>query len=258
MSDPHSYGQSPTAGPPVYGSAPVAPSAHGSAVVQPAAYGSAPAAAPPGSVPPVGVDTYGQYPPPPRRSRKGLWITLSVVLTIVIAAVVAGAVFLLPAITGALAEQNATLRTPDALVGFTKSTDPTRQATAEALKKQLAAEVTSETSSVAAFYEDPADPQKIVMVYGLTGKISSPAKELDDAFGGGSADGLVITDLRKVDAGPMSGEAKCGKGSSEGIDLVMCAWADHGSLGVTIFFNRDIDSSAALFKQIRNEVLVRN
>ncbi|GAA1757382.1 hypothetical protein [Luedemannella helvata] len=249
--------QSPSAGPPVYGSAPAAPVAHGSAVVQPAGRGYAPAAAPPGSVPPGAVGTWGDYPPPPRKSRRTLWIVLGIVAVLLIGAGTAAAVWLVPAITGALEEQDATLRTPDTVAGLTKSTDATRQSTAEELKRQLEAEIPSSTSSMAAFYEDPADAKKVVMVYGVTAKISSPTKELDEAFSSAGTS-MSVTDVRTVDAGPLSGEAKCGKGNTQGLDLTLCGWADHGSLALVVFFNRDVDSSAVMFKQIRNEVLVRN
>jgi cytoskeletal protein RodZ len=220
--------RSPASGPPVYGSAPVAPPAD---------------------------DTWADYPSPPPRSRRTFWIVLGVVLALVVAAAIAAVVWLVPAITGALSEQNATIRTPDTVAGLVKSTDPDRQALATELEKQLAASTPDATTSVAAVYEDPADRTKVVILTGMTGKISSPEKELDKTFNSAS---VAATDVRAVDAGTLSGTAKCGKSDSQGLALVTCGWADHGSVAMVVFINRDIDASATLFKQIRNEVLVRN
>lgn len=211
-------------------------------------YGSA-------SVPPPADDTWADYPPPPRRSRRTLWIVLGAGLALVVAAAIAAVVWLVPAITGALNEQNATIRTPDTVAGLVKSTNPDRQALAAELETQLAASTPDASSSVAAVYEDPADPTKVVILTGTTGKISSPEKELDSTFNSAA---VGATDVRDVDAGKLSGEAKCGKSDSQGLAMVTCVWADHGSVAVVVFINRDIDSSAALFTQIRNEVLVRN
>jgi hypothetical protein len=263
MSDPNAYPQSyghppATDGPPVYGSAPVAQPAYGSAVVNPPGYPSAPGLAPPGSVPPGSVDTWGAYPPPPPppKSRRTLWIVLAVVIALLAAAAIAAVVWIVPAVTGALNEQNATLSTPATLAGLTKSTDPKRQATAEDLKKQLAAQLPKSKGAIAAFYDDPADKTKLVMLWGVTAPISSPKKELDAAFDS-SASSLSVTNVHKVDAGPLTGEAECGDGKTDELDLTLCGWADHGSLALAVFFNRDATSSAALFKQIRNGVLVR-
>jgi hypothetical protein len=191
---------------------------------------------------------------PVRRSRKGLWIALPLAAVLLAAGVAIVVKFVLPVV----AEGNAVISSPDTVAGLTRTTKPSLQSTAEQLNTQLRAGMDNVTGSVATFYDDPTDPAKIVMLYGVTGPITNPARTLeasiDQLTRGG---GISVEGMDPVDPGPLGGEASCGAGSSSGGPLTVCGWADHGSTAVVIFFNRDLASSTALFGQIHNAVLTR-
>jgi hypothetical protein len=192
---------------------------------------------------------------PVRRPRRALWIAVPLVVVLLAAGTAVFLTFVLPVID----EGDATISTPATVAGLTKTTRPALQSTADQLNGQLRAGMDNVTSSVAAFYEDPADPNKIVMLYGVTGPITNPGRTLDaslDQLTGGG--GITVAELHAVDAGPLGGDAKCGAGESSSGPLTVCGWADHGSTAVVIFFNRDVESSTALFGRIHNEVLTRH
>ena len=171
---------------------------------------------------------------------------------------VAVIVLVLPSFKEFSNEATGRLSAPATVAGLTKSDNAQLQSTADQMNTLLKSKVKNSTSTVAAFYTDPASPTKVVMIAGVTGTIANPKQELEDTFSGAATTGLTIDGAHTVDAGPMSGEARCGNGKTGEVTLSICAWADHGSVGAVYFFNRDVDSSAVLFKQIRNEILKRD
>ena len=55
-----------------------------------------------------------------------------------------------------------------------------------------------------------------------------------------------------------AGSCGAGRASDDGQPVVVCAWIDHGSIGLGIFYGgRDQADSAALFIAIRQEILYR-
>jgi hypothetical protein len=273
---PHPYGtppRVPTQGsvPPGYPPGPVPPgSAPPGYPPSPVPQGPVPPGYPPSPVPPGyppatydGIPTtyggtpatYGGTPAPaPRKSRKGLWIGLSIALVLLIAGGVAVVALLLPEVKEATTSK---LSTPQTVAGLTLAQQPQLQNAASQMNAQLRKDVENSTGSIGAFYNDPSDPSKILMIAGVTGVIANPEKELDDTFTGISQAGMTASNIHTVDAGPLGGQAKCGEGETSGQPFIVCAWSDRGSLGMMIFFNRDAASSERLFRQIRGEILTR-
>jgi len=111
--------------------------------------------------------------------------------------------------------------------------------------------------TVAGFYEDPSDQAKLVMIAGVTSDLPDPDAELDGTFRGLSTGGLPVKNIKKTKAGPLGGVAKCGTSAASGTPVAVCAWADHGSVGMTFFYNRTVAQSTSLFLKIRSAMLKR-
>jgi hypothetical protein len=197
----------------------------------------------------------GMFPPPPKKRRVGR--TLAIIgasLAVLLVLCCGGAYFF--GGRDIIEEGNASLSTPETVAGLKKSTNPALQPlvqqTLTGLKKESGLDDT-----IAAFYEDPKNPQKLVMLVGGTKLFLRPGNELDNAFKGFNAEGGNIKNVTEVDPGKLGGEARCGTMEQAGVSAVLCAWADHGSLVIGGFFNRPVDESAALLRQIRSEILKR-
>jgi hypothetical protein len=121
---------------------------------------------------------------------------------------------------------------------------------------EMKAEVQNETSTVGAFYGDPAK-QDLVMIVGASGLLNDPKKELDDAINGLSTE-LTLTNLATVDPGPLGGDAKCGDGKAESVPLGVCVWADRGSLGMVVIYFKTAEQTKAEFVTIRGQVEQRS
>jgi hypothetical protein len=219
---------------------------------------------------------YGQ---PPRKSRAILWITLGIVVVLVVGGAAIAVLYAAtngdkgntgttatgttaPPSAGASAdpfakERNASLSAPKKLAGLTKSTDKDLQKTADDLTDQMKGSVPGARDTIAAFYEDPSDPTKLVMVAGVTSDLPDPDAELDGTFRGLGTGGLPVENIKKTNAGSLGGVAKCGTSTAAGIPVAVCAWADHGSVGMTFFYNRKVSESTSLFLKIRSGVLKR-
>jgi hypothetical protein len=189
-----------------------------------------------------------------RHYRTGPWIAVSILGVLLMAG--AGGFFVLarPVLAEAV---SSTLSTPDEVAGLTLSSNPELQTVADELKTGIREEVTNSTGSIGAFYTDPADTAKIVMLAGVTGVVADPASELGRGFTGISEGGMQITNLHDVDPGPLGGEAKCGDSTANGQALIVCGWADDASIAFALFFNREAAASEELFRQIRGEILTR-
>lgn len=147
------------------------------------------------------------------------------------------------------------LTAPQELAGMTKTDDVKLQQVAGELTAQLKVD-TNATSSVAAFYEDPADATRLVAIVGATAYLEDPDAELADAISGATGSN-ELTNLRDIDPGPLRGVARCGNTNEGEIPVALCGWADNGSLAIAFFFNRTVEEGAQLLLKMRNEMTHR-
>ncbi|MEU9506688.1 hypothetical protein AB0D32_10455 [Micromonospora sp. NPDC048170] len=141
---------------------------------------------------------------------------------------------------------------PETLAGRAKSTEPTLRKAADDMVRELRSSVRGETGVAGAFYGS-ADERNMVMVIAASTFVLNPERELDDAIKGMSKD-LAVKKMSTIAPGPQGGLAKCGDGESASVPLGVCAWADHGSLGIIVMFFSSAAASAAEFVAIRGEI----
>jgi hypothetical protein len=110
----------------------------------------------------------------------------------------------------------------------------------------------------AAFYEDQSDPRHGVFVAGSTQRVLLPRFEVAGAFHTIQGDGIKIDDMRRVDAGKVGGTVQCGTAADANSDSVICAWADHGSVGVIRLGNRSLKEAADVVREIRGAAIIRD
>lgn len=106
------------------------------------------------------------------------------------------------------------------------------------------------TSAVAAAYTT-ADEQYSALVGGVSGKITDPKATLDRLF----ATLPRLSGVKPTRPGPMGGDARCGKGETQGVNVEVCAWADHHSVGMVAFLDLPSTGSAAsMFVRARSQL----
>jgi flagellar basal body-associated protein FliL len=145
---------------------------------------------------------------------------------------------------------------PATLAGRPKITDPALQSAADQMSSSLKTSVPNATSTIGAFYGDPAN-QDMVVVAGLSAPVVQPAKQLDEAIASMGASGLTLTNVAAVDPGPLGGSAKCGDAEAQSVKIGLCLWADHGSVGVVGLYFKSAAEAKAEFVKIRGEVETR-
>lgn len=251
------YGQQPSYGQPSYDQNP----GYGSNPYPGAGYGPEPDYGRqsyderPYSGSPYGGQSYGPPEPPRKKSRKGLWITLVVIL-VLCAGVSGGGLFLVKKYGGEAVDkvqdaQKTTVVEPYLLGNRTKSTSPELVKAAAEMKSGLQGELKDVNSSVAAIYGETGK-KNVVIVVAVAALLLKPESELDQALQGASGDNAVT--FTKVDAGPMGGTAKCGTQTSEGVQSAICGWADSGSLGLIIFVQKSADQVKTDFLSARGQI----
>ncbi|AGL20187.1 hypothetical protein L083_6677 [Actinoplanes sp. N902-109] len=147
---------------------------------------------------------------------------------------------------------NITVVEPKTLGGRPKLTDPQFAGAADELEQGLK-EVPDATETVGALYGD-VSKQDIVIVAAAAAKVDDPEKELDNTFLGAGIGGLKLTGITSASPGSLGGAAKCGKGAAGGADLIMCGWADKGSIGWVIWYFKSMSSAKAEFPKLRAQV----
>ncbi|NYF57725.1 hypothetical protein [Micromonospora purpureochromogenes] len=148
------------------------------------------------------------------------------------------------------------LVTPKTLGGRPKNTEPQLRRIADQMVRDMKSGVRNETGAVGAFYGS-AGKRNLVMVAGASGPVLFPEKELDDAVAGLSSS-LAVKKMSTVNPGPLGGVAKCGAGKSSDIALGVCTWADEGSVGLIVMFFSSAAKAKAEFATIRGQVEKRS
>jgi hypothetical protein len=186
--------------------------------------------------------------PSPRR-RRARWIVLgSLVALVVLLAAVLG-----PTGWRLLNREKATLDTPDTIAGLTLDKSNDAKQTMDYLRTAVAAR-TSLGSTVGVVYDDPANADRKVLLFGGTSASLSPAKALDQAFGLLNDQSGSVTDVHDVAAGPLGGVVRCGTSNGDGGAMPVCGWADNASLAVALFPGRTADAAAKLILDLRSAV----
>jgi hypothetical protein len=141
---------------------------------------------------------------------------------------------------------------PKTLGGRSKITDPSLSAAAAELKSDLAG-VPDAKKTVGSIYGN-VSKQDIVIVAAAAAEVADPAKELDATFKTAGSGGLELSGITSAPTGSLGGSAKCGKGEASGAPLIMCGWADSGSVGWIIWYFESMDKAKAEFPKLRAQV----
>jgi hypothetical protein len=152
-------------------------------------------------------------------------------------------------------QKDATLTVPAQVSGLSVDNSAEGRSTADYLQTALSAEVALD-EAVGAVYSDGSG--KDVLFLGGTTLIWTPGSDLETAFGLVSDDQGAVTGLHDVPAGPLGGTMKCGTTKSDGADMPVCGWADHGSLALAMFPGRTQDDASKLIKEIRAAAQTRD
>jgi hypothetical protein len=151
-------------------------------------------------------------------------------------------------------EHPAHLELGDSAAGFDRVRDPgTDQATTD-LELQMFRDFDVD-DGVAAVLVDPATPQRRLVLIVATKLILDPGGELEKAIGA-ITDRTVrnITDYRHL--GP---RLKCAQTEDdEAQPVIVCAWVDHGSVGLGIYYGGwTMDGAATALRDLRAAIVKR-
>ena len=106
----------------------------------------------------------------------------------------------------------------------------------------------------AGVYTDPDG--KRVTIFGITGFRLSPESDVDAEMARLS-EKYQVTEVATRETGVRGEYRRCGTGRDGGTGVVVCAWADHGSLGTAVFTRLSVADSDALLTRIRGDIVVR-
>ena len=212
----------------------------------------APAGRPPGGRPPAGPPSAAPWvaPAPPRRRRR--WprrLALVTLLGVACCCGVPAAYFTwIPAgqfpVTAVLPQRVADLNLRD---------DGASRRAVERLKQQLR-DANALGDVFAGVYADSNG--KRVTLFGTTGLRLAPKADVEAELRR-LAGQFGLRDVQPYDLDETGVHERCGVGSVDGAAVVVCAWADHGSLGTIVANRRSVRDSAALTGIFRNAVLTR-
>ncbi|MFE1321199.1 hypothetical protein [Kitasatospora phosalacinea] len=163
------------------------------------------------------------YPAPPRKSRKGLWVTLSIVVAVVLAGVGVIGYFAYDTISKTGKYKLVMPATFQGLESGDNADDA--QKMADSIRKNAATSGGKPDGVVAAIY---SSDDRYVQTGGYYAKIADPQAQLDAEF-----KDMGSTGPRKsMDPGPLGGKMDCatdGEGSGEE-QTAFCLWADNSTV----------------------------
>jgi hypothetical protein len=217
------------------------------------------------------------YPPAPKAKSRALPITLMSIAVVLVLCLGGGTVLYLvgrnntlggiadslatptptptPTPTATVASpptSTITVVAPKTLGGRRKVTDP-KFAGAQEQLRQGSADVKGATKTVAAIYGNPAKGDMVVVAAAAT-PIDNPQRELDGFFAGADLGQLKLSGITVAEAGKLGGVAKCAKGKAGGAPMIMCGWADEGSIGWVTWYYTSMKQAKNELPKIREQV----
>ncbi|HCU50800.1 MAG TPA: hypothetical protein DGG94_13540 [Micromonosporaceae bacterium] len=211
-------------------------------------------------------------PPPPMKSRTGLWIGLGVGATVLVLLAGAGLAFAMWRVQAKPSGNNSvvtppslvtspspskkaapvtTLTAPDKLGTRKKITDAQHTQKVAETEAKLKSTLTPGAKIVVGYY-GTADPKQD-KVYLVGSTIPGPLKKssFDKQFDavGPSIGGQPITGVVDVSPGTVGGFIRCGQTTKDGMNVAACAWSNEYTYIVVQWYNR------ALTADIKKEIV---
>jgi hypothetical protein len=188
-------------------------------------------------------------PVPPRKSRKGLYITLAVV----VGAIGVAVAVLVSTVADVVAKEGTQkVVLPQSFQGLTADDG---NSTAQKLKGTLSTDSTLD-GTVATVYAAPGAGRGVV-AWGGYGRIASPKAE-ENTFWSHfeSRAGYTFGPRSHPDPGPKGGTMSCEDETNSGGTYAVCLWADNSSLMVMLQTNSDgtapsLDKAASDLRDLR-------
>jgi hypothetical protein len=156
----------------------------------------------------------------------------------------------------------ATVTLPEQLAGLARINDKDLQAGADEVVTALKSG-SGIKHAVGGVFGKEGDVEHPVMVFAADGFLLRPGQVLASGMAEMNSDGFGFGEAMAVDAGPLGGVARCAMGSLQAdektvIDLVLCGWADYGSLGLICFINsKEAAAAAEVLLAVRETVVHR-
>jgi len=145
-----------------------------------------------------------------------------------------------------------TIAAPKTLGGRPKLNDPSLASVTSALESGLG-QIPGATNSVGALYGSLAK-QDIVVLAAAEAPIDDPETMLDLLFTSASTGGSKVQNVTAAPTGSLGGAAKCGTAKDSGTNMTFCTWADDGSLGMLIWYDKSVAKAKAEFPRLRAQI----
>jgi len=132
--------------------------------------------------------------------------------------------------------------------------DAASKAAAEKLKLEVRGDNWLAQDTFAALFTDGNG--KRATVYGRTGVQwsldSAVVEEINRVSGR-----YGLSDIQPVDGTLRDEQRRCGVGREDGVSVVVCSWADHGSVGTGVFTRLDVADSNNRLTLLRDTLVTR-
>ena len=143
---------------------------------------------------------------------------------------------------------------PSTVGALTLRDDAASKRAAERLKGDMRGAYLLAENTFAGLFVD--GDNKRATVYGTTGFHLSPdsdvAAEISRVTGT-----YKLHDVQTVAGTERDEHRRCGVGTDNGAEVVVCSWVDHGSLGTGVFTRLDVDDSNARLSALRDTIVTR-
>jgi hypothetical protein len=188
--------------------------------------------------------------PPPRRRRR--WPRNLAMFTLLSAVCCCGvpAYYAFPAAR----QYPVTAALPASVADLNLRDDSASRRAVEKLTQDLRDTNSSVDDVFAGIYSDGSG--KRVTIFGTTGLRLTPRSDIDAELQHLTSQ-YDIRDVQPYDLGEQGAHERCGVGDASGTSVVVCAWADHGSLATVLLTRRSVADSAQLVGVLRTAVLTR-
>lgn len=143
---------------------------------------------------------------------------------------------------------------PSKLADLTLRQDEASTQAATELKEEVQGAHWLVEDAFAGIYTDPNG--KRVTIFGVTGFRLTPERDVESEISR-LTDRYGLTGIQVMETNVRGEHRRCGTGRDERTGVVVCAWADHGSVGSGVFTRLSVDDSNTLLSTLLANIVTR-